>query len=126
MADVFALQGSYSATPSTGTPSADPQVIAPINELMQLSNQLTGQVNLLADPAVSIPLGGIVGVNVLVIKAVGGKVTLRITSDDGTSQAVPVDSFLALTTYSKDITAVTVQRTPAVPTTVRYFLGQKA
>lgn len=126
MADVFALQGSYSATPSTGTPSADPQVIAPINELMQLSNQLTGQVNLLADPAVSIPFGGIDGVNVLVIKAVGGKVTVRITSEDGVSQAIPVDSFLALTTYSKDILAVSVQRTPAVPTTVRYFLGQKA
>jgi hypothetical protein len=94
--------------------------------MMQLSNQLTSMCALTNDSEKMLPLGCVDEVNVLVIKAVGGKVRVRITSADGSSQAVPVDSFLALTTYSVGITAVGVTRTPAVPTTVRFFLGQKA
>ena len=126
MADLFSLQGTYTATPASGSPSADPLITAPINEQMTLETELASQITLSVDGPTSLPFGGLVGVNALIVKCVGGKVTVRITSADGTAQAFPVDSFLALTSASVDITAITVERTPATKTIVKYFLGQKA
>lgn len=126
MADQFTLSGSYTATPASGSPSADPMITAPINESMMLGTELASQITLNADAPASLPFGGLSGVNALIVKCVGGKIIVRITSADGSAQAIPVDSFLALTSASADITAVTVQRTPATQTVVKYFLGQKA
>ena len=126
MADLFALQGSYSAGPASGSPSADPMITAPINEQLMLGTEIASQITLTVDTPVSLPFGGLSAVNALIIKCVGGKVSVRITSADGATQAIPVDSFLALTSSSVDITAISVVRTPAVLTTVKFFLGQKA
>ena len=126
MADLFSLQGSYTATPSSGSPSADPLITAPINEQMTLETELASQIMLTVDGPVSLPFGGLTGVNALIVKCVGGKITVRLTSADGAAQAFPVDSFLALTSANTDITAITVERTPATQTVVKYFLGQKA
>lgn len=126
MADLFSLQGSYTAAPAGGSPSADPMITAPINENMTLGTETASQITLNVDGPVSLPFGGLSVVNALVIKCVGGKITVRITSSDGSTQAIPVDSFLALTSSTVDITAIEVERVPATQTIVKYFLGEKA
>lgn len=125
MADLFAIQGSYSATPGSGSPSADPIITAPLDEKLMLSTEVASQVTLTSDTPVSLSLGGLSAVNALVIKALGGKIRVQLTSEDGVLQSIPVDSFLALTSISTNITNVTVTRSPAVTTVVKYFLGQK-
>ena len=126
MADLFAIQGSYSAVPGSGSPSADPLITAPLDEKLMLATEVASQVTLTSDDPVSLSLGGLSAVNALIIKAVGGKIRVQISSSDGVQQSVPVDSFLALVSASTNITAITVTRTPAVATVVKYFLGQKA
>jgi hypothetical protein len=126
VASNFTLQGSYTANPGSGSPSADPQITAPINEGMVLANEVVSQLTLSVDGPVNLPLCGLDAANLLVLKCVGGKITVRLTSADGSAQAFPVDSFLALTSASTDITAITVERIPATSTVVKYFLGQKA
>lgn len=126
MADLFSIQGSYTATPASGSPSADPMITAPINENLTLGTELASQITLNVDGPVSLPFGGLSAVNALIVKCVGGKIVVRLTSLDGSSQAIPVDSFLALISASADITAVSVERTPATQTVVKYFLGEKA
>lgn len=126
MASTFSLQGTYTANPVSGSPSADPQITAPINEMMTLSNESVSQLNLTTDGETTLPLCAVDAVNALILKCVGGKVVVRLTSAEGVTQAIPVDSFLALTTASENITGITVERTPATPTVVKYFLGQKA
>lgn len=126
MSDIFAITGSYSATPASGTPSADPIITAALDERLMLATEQYSQLTLTNDSPVSLPLGGLSSINALIVKCVGGKVRVRITSADGSQQAVPVDTFLALISAAIPITAVDVTRTPGVQTIVRYFLGQKA
>lgn len=91
-----------------------------------LGTEQYSQLTLTNDSPALLPLGGLSSINTLIVKCVGGKVRVRITSADGSQQAVPVDTFLALISASVQITAVDVTRTPGVQTIVRYFLGQKA
>ena len=126
MASLFSLQGTYTAAPSSGSPSADPLITAPINEGMTLANEVVSQMTLSTDGPIALPFCGLDAVNLLVFKCVGGKITVRLTSADGSAQAFPVDSFLVLTSASTDITAIELERNPATTTVVRYFLGQKA
>lgn len=126
MSDVFAITGSYSATPASGSPSADPIITAALDERLMLATEQYSQLTLASDSPVALPLGGLSEANVLIVKCVGGKVRVRISSADGSQQSVPVDSFLALISASVPMTVVDVTRTPGVQTVIRYFLGQKA
>jgi hypothetical protein len=125
-ADTFALIGSYQTTPVNGAPSADPEFIAPISEIVQIDAKQYSTYTLSADAPVVVAFGGVINCNVLVVKCVGGKIRVRVTSADGAMQAVPVDTFLALTNLSVPITAIDLTRSPGVLTTVRVFLGEKA
>jgi hypothetical protein len=126
MSDLFSLAGSYTATPGSGSPSADPMVNAPIQEQQVLGVQLTSLCYLTNDLEKELPLGCIDGATVVIVKAVGGKIKLRLTSIDGAAQVVPVDTFAAILSASTPFTAITVQRSPGVATTVKFFLGQLA
>lgn len=126
MSNVFAITGAYSATPASGTPSADPIVTAALDERLMLATLQYSQLTLNADTPTLLPLGGLSSANVVIVKCVGGKIRVRVTSADGSQQSIPVDSFFALISASTAITAVDVTRTPGVQTVVRYFLGQKA
>jgi hypothetical protein len=101
-------------------------VNAPINEQQVLGVQLTSGCALTNDAAENLPFGCIDGATVVIVKAVGGPIKLRLTSADGTDQVVPVDTFAAIMSASVPFTAVSVQRSPGVATTVRFFLGQLA
>lgn len=123
--DVFRLQGTLYTQPTTGSPSGDPEVETPIQEQMALQNKTIGQYTLDTDAAVNVSLAGLDGANVVMIKSVGGRVRVRLTSVDGTQQAVPVDSFMVFTTLTQPITAIDLTRQPGVSTNVRVFLGER-
>lgn len=126
MASLFALTGSYTATPGSGYPSGDPLVTASLDERMGLVNEIVSQAILTSDAPYSLPMGGLSTVNLVVVKALGGPITLKLTSSAGVQQAIIVDSFFTLFSNSADITAIEVVRAPATQTVVKYFLGKKA
>ena len=125
MADVFRLDGSYQTQPTSGNLSGNPEVDALISERVGLRNKAIAVYNLTADSPVSVSLSGMTGVNVIMLKTVGGKVRVRLTSADGVEQAIPVDSFLALIDLTVPITAIDLTRQPATATTVQVFLGER-
>lgn len=102
-----------------------PTVSVSYDEKVPLVRSVSGNLTLSDDTAVSIPFGTLTGVNWISVHALGAKVRLRVTSSDGTSQAVPVDPTLILRCDSVDITAIDVTRTSGVETEIFYVLGQK-
>jgi hypothetical protein len=123
--DVFRLLGSYStqpAEPGSGLPGAE----ASIDEIVSLAKApLVAEYSLTGDSPVSVSLGGLSNVGVLVIKATGGKVRARLTSADGSQQAVPVDSLLILTSLTVPITAIDLTRVAGISTVARVTLGER-
>jgi hypothetical protein len=124
MADVFQLGGSYTTAPASGAPSADPSYIAPIDESMTLIRKHHDTIDLSTDAVTPISFGGVINAHVLIIKTVGGKVSIRLTSADGSTQAVPVDSFLAVMSNTVPITAADLTRVPGQETICKVFLGE--
>lgn len=117
--------GSATLKPPVGTPSGQPTTLVNYDEKVSLDKCLTGNLSLTVDTAVSISLGSLTGVNWLSIHALGAKVRVRITSSDGSTQAIPVDPTLILRSDSVDITAIDVTRTSNIETEVFYVFGQK-
>lgn len=126
MADTFKLSGSYTTQPTSGSPSADPEVVAPIDEAVGLIRKSLSIFDLTVDTPVAVGFGGLTNAHVLIVKTVGGKVRLRITTADGATQAIPVDSFYASISLTVPITAIDVTRVAGQPTTVKVFLGERA
>ena len=125
MSSIFRLNGSYTTTPQTGNPSGQPSVNAHIDEMDGLVRQAISTIQLTVDTAVSVDLCGLTQVNVLILKTVGGKVRVDLTSADGANQSVPVDSFFVLRTQTVPITAITLTRVAGTLTTVSTFLGER-
>lgn len=126
MADVFKILGSYTTAPVAGSPSADPSMAATIDEQLSLDRKHYREYVLDSDAVVSVDFGGLDAAHALVVKCVGGKVRVRATSTDGTSQAVPVDSFMAVISESVPFTAIDVTREAGIEVRVKIFLGEKA
>jgi len=126
VADVFRLEGSYQTQPTSGNLSGNPSVDALISERVGIKNKAIAVYNLTSDSPVSVSLAGMSGINVLMLKTVGGKVRVRLTSADGAQQAIPVDSFIALIDLTVPITAIDLTRNPATSTTVQLFLGERS
>ncbi len=126
MSDLLQISGSLTTTPTSGNPSGDPEVEAQISERVGLINKSISNYQLETDSPVSVNFSGLTNCNVLMVKTVGGKVRVRLTSADGSTQAVPVDSLLILIDLSVPVTAIDLTRVPAVSTTVRVFLGERA
>lgn len=126
MADRFTLSGSYTTTPLGGEPSFDPNIDAPIDETIQLTKKHIDVISLTVDTPVVVNFGGVTNANIVVLKSTAGvKVRARITSADGTDQAVPFDTFLILMSMDEPITGIDLTREPAVETDVRVFLGEE-
>lgn len=126
MTDVFKLLGSYEVDPLGSTTSFAPTIAAPINETRTLSAKHVDDVDLAADAPQALNFGGVQNAHIVLLKAVGGKVTAQITSTDGAAQAIPFDTYLVLMSESVPVTAISLTRTPGIETSVRVFLGQKA
>lgn len=125
MPDAFLLNGQFSVAPLTGALSGAPSAVTPLLEQTVLIRQATATYDLIADAVQTVLLGGM-SVNVLAIKTYGGKIRVRLTSADGSAQALPVDSLLVLMAQSVPFTAVDIMRAPGVHTIVNVFLGQSA
>ena len=121
----LAFTGSVTLKPPVGFPSGQPTTLVSYDEKVSLDKNLSGNITLSTDNATSISLGALTGVNWLSIRALGAKVRVRITSSDGTTQAVPVDPTLILRCDSVDITAIDVTRTTSIETEVFYVFGQR-
>lgn len=119
------LNGSLSLKPPVGSPSGQPSVIATFLEKVSLERQLVANYTLSGDTAVSVTLTPLTGVNFLMVKASGGELRVRITSTDGSTQAIPVDSLLVLISNTVDITAIDLLREAGIQTEVFLVLGQK-
>jgi hypothetical protein len=122
----FALTGGYTTTPLDGVPSLAPNVDAPLDESMVVTMKTEYDVNLTVDTPVPVQFGGVTNANIVVLKTVGGKVKVRITSADGTQQSVPVDSTFIMLSQSVPVIAIDLTRVPATPTQVRIYLGERA
>jgi hypothetical protein len=128
MASLYTLAGAWTVDPAEfGVQSFDPTFTAPVQESVLLARKLEVEYTLTADAPVTLPVGGpndaIKAAHVLQVRAVGGKVRLRITTIDGAVQSVPADPLLIVISTSTPITAVDVTRTPATLTTVKVLLG---
>lgn len=135
MGDQLILKGSMQALPPMGALgsglSADLGELGDIDERLLIGAKLNTRLNIPTDAVFSVPIltgvGGpfVAGVNVLVVKPVGGKVKVRVTSADGATQAIPVDSYLSLISLSVPITAVDFTRVSGVTTTIKLFMAEK-
>lgn len=84
------------------------------------------EIDLTTDAPVSVQFNGMTAALVRVI-ATGGKVRARLTSADGSAQALPVDPFLQLISRSVPFTALDLTRVTGAPTVrVRVALGAPA
>lgn len=119
----FKLDGSVALSPTIGTTSGIPGVAIPLLESLQLAQFAQQAFVLDADPAQSVSLGTMTEANVLVVFA-NGKVRVRVTSTDGSTQAIPVDGLLILIAQSVGLTAVDLTRVSGTETEVNVLLGQ--
>jgi len=114
-------------TPASGSPSAAPTVSAPIDETMVLKRAPSvSEYELTSDAVQAVAFGPAVNAHVIVIKSVGGKIKARLTSADGATQAIAVDSFSVIISESVPYTALDLTRVSGVTTTVKVLLGEKA
>jgi hypothetical protein len=125
MAQQLTIEGALVIKEAVGDYQGQSQVTNTIAEKMSILQYQNTVYVLSADSAQTVALGALSEVNVLQIRVVGNKVRVRITSSDGTSQAIPVDSFLCIVTDSVSITAVDLTRTAGSETTVYVTICQK-
>lgn len=120
------LQGSVSVGNQQGMVSGQPTILTSINERMTVTSDLAAKYTLTADSVQSVDLGGLSNVNFLSVRAVGGKIRVRITSADGTNQSIPVDPILVLRSDSVNITALDLTRLANTETEVYIVLAERA
>lgn len=124
MADILNVQGAFTLSANTGLTRGSPTVLAQFAEQVAMLRKCETEYTLESDSAQSIPLNGLTGANFLYIFC-DAAVTLRITTADGATQAVPVFPLaMLLLPAAKPITAVTVQRVPGTVTVVKLVMAQ--
>jgi hypothetical protein len=126
VADTFNFAGAITTTPLGLTNSFVASLNVPIQEQFTLDAKTSGEVQLTSDSALPLNFGGVTDANIVTLKVLPGAspVTAALTWAGGTSQVVPVDTYTVLMSEGKPITAITLQRTPGVLSTVEYLLGQ--
>ena len=121
------LVGSIGLQPTVGSPSGVPALTTPLSELATVGVFTPSAYTLIADAPVAVMLGGVSVVNMLQVKVVsGGHVRVRVTSADGATQAIPVDTVLILMTRAIGITAIDLTRDLGVETVVEVLVAQYA
>lgn len=126
MSETFTLSGSAGSKPVVGAPSGQGNLSIPLDEGVSLLRSLKSEYRLSADAVQAVGLGPLTNVHVLIVRANGGKVRVRVTSADGVTQAIPVDPLLVLIANDVPITAVDLTRVANIETDVSIFLGERA
>ncbi len=127
MSDVFRLRGEFSAAPAVfdlGVQQA-PEVLAPLLHSLYLARRVNLLISLTSDSPLTVDLGSLSGAHVVILQSTS-KVRARLTSSDGSTQAVPVDPLQLLISQAVPVTAIDLTRLPGVNTEVTLFLGEKA
>ena len=128
MSDSFTLSASTRVMPNVGLPlgSGCPTFTIPFDEEVELASKNYEELDLAVDTAVVVPFGGVTNAAVVIIAVENDKkVMARLTSADGTEQAIPVDDSLILICRSVPVTAIDLTRVAATATKVKVFLGEK-
>lgn len=125
MAQQLTIEGSLVIAESVGDYQGQSQITNSIKESMTIDQYQSTVYQLTSDSAQTVALGSLSAVNAIQIRVVGNKVRLRLTSSDGTSQAIPVDGFFCLITDSVNITAIDLTRTSGSDTTVYVTICEK-
>ena len=106
--------------------SGCPTITIPFDEEVVLAEKHYVEPNLTVDTPVVVGFGGVTNAHVVVIAPDNGKkVTARLTSADGTEQAIPVDDTFILITRTVPVTAIDLTRVAGTATKVKVFLGEK-
>lgn len=127
MSSTLRASGQITDQPISGIGSGQPTTTIPLDEVVALSDSsMTSAYNLLVDTPVNVDFGTLEGANAIFIKTIGGRVVVRLTSADGTTQSIPVDSILFLICVSSPITAIDMTRVAGQDTRVNVALGQAA
>lgn len=127
MADVFRLTGEFSAAPAVfelGVPQ-DPEVLGALLQSLYLQRKLNTRVSLTGDSPVSVNFESLASAHVILLQATA-KVRVRLTSTDGSQQAVPAGPLAILINDAVPVTALDLTRLPGVNTEVHVFLGERA
>jgi hypothetical protein len=127
MADVFRLSGEFSAAPAVyelGVQQA-PEILAPLLHSLYLLRRANLTLSLTSDAPVAVNFGSLTGAHVIVLQSTS-KVRARVTSSDGSAQALPVDPLQILLSLAVPVTALDLTRLPGINTEVNVFLGEKA
>lgn len=92
---------------------------------MAVTNKLMTTIVLGSDGATAIDFSGLSVANVIFLRS-SEKIIARLTSASGTTQAIPVDTFLCLasSTAGTGITALTLERLAGVATDVQLVLAE--
>lgn len=122
-ADTFFFKGEITVSPAPEYLASFGQTIRlSIAEEIPVTRRISTMVNLVNDSVYNLDTSEVSSAKVLVLKA-DSKVSVTVTSADGTAQVLPVDTFLVLTCASTPITALSFQRVPGVINLVRVILA---
>ena len=102
-----------------------PSFLTPINEGVELAQKHYDDYKLTVDSAVGVGFGGVTSAHVVVLFS-DRKVRARLTSADGSAQAVPVDGFFSVICATVPYTAIDLTRVAGQETRVQVFVGEKS
>lgn len=123
MSETFRQEGSATITPQMGAVPGASKTDADLSETVALTRSLETTYRLSSDSPQTVALGAITNVNVLLLRATG-KVRVRITSADGSTQSIPCDPRISIISLSVPITAIDLTRVTGVRTDVAVLLGE--
>ena len=121
----FKLSGAFTAEPDSGTTSGNPSTEVVLADTIRLTKRHSTVMDLTSDSAASIGFGGLTNAHVISIRASGGKIRVRLTSTDGSTQAIPVDPYVLVLCREVPVTAIDLTRVAGTSTTVFVFLGEE-
>lgn len=124
--DDFLLQGRWKTSPKSSAfvGGGCPTIESPFEEKLVLLHKQPEDLYLVDDAVATVPFGDVTDAHLVLIKT-DKKVTVRLTSAEGATQIVPVDSLLYLICETVPYTAIDVQREAGVETNVKVLLGEK-
>jgi hypothetical protein len=124
MADVLNIQGAFTLAAQTGLTLGSPTVLAQFAQKFAMLRKCEVEYDLQADPAQTVNLNGLTEAAFLYIYC-DNPVTARMTTADGSAQAVPVYPLgMWMFPAAKQLTALTLQRVAGQATIVKVVLAQ--
>lgn len=127
MAATATFLGSVGICPAVFPGSGAASVSERVDEQQVLANTgVIGTYTLDSDSPFTVSLAPLTAVTWMAIKVLGGPIRVRTTSSLGTTQAIPVGSYLFINNPppAAVITAIDLTRTPATESVVQVMLGQ--